>query len=28
MNPYKDKTGRELLNAYDFEEFTHSLFSN
>jgi len=28
MNPYKDKTGRELLNAYDFEEFTNSLFSN
>lgn len=28
MNPYKDKTGREVLNAYDFEEFTHSLFSN
>lgn len=28
MNPYKDKTGREILNAYDFEEFTHSLFSN
>jgi len=28
MNPYKDKTGREILNSYDFEEFTHSLFSN
>ena len=28
MNPYKDKTGREIYNAYDYEEFTHSLFSN
>jgi len=28
MNPYKDKTGRELYNTYDYEEFTHSLFSN
>jgi spectrin alpha len=27
MRPYKDKTGRELMNAYDFEDFTHSLFS-
>lgn len=27
MNPYKDKTGREIYNAYDYEEFTHSLFS-
>jgi len=28
MNPYKDKTGREIYNAYDYEEFTSSLFSN
>jgi len=27
MNPYKDKNGREIFNAYDYEEFTHSLFS-
>ncbi len=27
MNPYKDKTGREIYNAYDYEEFTQSLFS-
>ena len=28
MNPFKDKTGREIFNAFDYEEFTHSLFSN
>ena len=28
MQPYKDKTGREVYNSYDYEEFTHSLFSN
>jgi spectrin alpha len=27
MNAYKDKNGREIFNAYDYEEFTHSLFS-
>jgi spectrin alpha len=27
MQPYKDKTGRDIMNAYDYEEFTHSLFS-
>ena len=27
MNSYKDKNGREIFNAYDYEEFTHSLFS-
>lgn len=27
MKPYKDKTGREIFNAFDYEEFTHSLFS-
>jgi spectrin alpha len=28
MNPYKDKTGREIQNAYDYEEFTNSLFAS
>lgn len=28
MNPYKDKSGREVHNAYDYEEFTHSLFTS
>jgi spectrin alpha len=27
MRPFKDKTGRELMNAYDYEDFTHALFS-
>ncbi len=27
MNPYKDKSGHEILNAYDYQEFTNSLFS-
>jgi spectrin alpha len=28
MNTYKDKTGREIQNAYDYEEFTNSLFAS
>ena len=27
MKPYKDKSGREILNAYDYEAFTHELFN-
>ena len=27
MNPYKDKSGYEVPNTYDYEEFTQSLFS-
>lgn len=27
MKPFKDKNGWEINNAYDYEEFTHSLFS-
>ncbi len=27
MKPYKDKSGREILNAYDYEDFTYSLFN-
>jgi spectrin alpha len=27
MRPYRDKSGREILNAYDYEAFTHELFN-
>jgi spectrin alpha len=28
MAPYRDNNGHTINNAYDYEEFTHSLFSN